>query len=325
MPYRRPPGLMRLLRLAPALLLIAAVMACTAARPDGGAAFDTTKDHPATSDERAAQRPHWKLPNPDSILPGSRVLTEAYGPHPLQQMDIYLPPLPPGTADAPVIIMVHGGSWKGGDKTNPTVVANKLRHWLPRGYVFVSVNYRLLPEALALEQAGDVAAAVRMVADNAARWGARADRMILMGHSAGAHLAALLSSRPDMAGRPVAGTVVLDSAALNIPEVMSRRHSPMYDAAFGSSPAYWAMASPATQWTPDAVPMLLVCSTRRPDNPCQMAQAFATMTERAGRHTAVLPQRLTHMDISDTLGTPGDYTNAVDAFITERLQAAERQ
>lgn len=322
MPHHRPTGFLRLLRLAPTLLLLAALMACATARPKGDAALDPTGEHLSSADELAAQRPHWKRLNPDSFLPGSRVLTEAYGPHPLQQMDIYLPPLPPGTAAAPVIIMVHGGSWKGGDKTNPTVVANKLRHWLPKGYVFVSVNYRLLPDAQALEQAGDVAAAVRMVADNAARWGARADRMVLMGHSAGAHLVALLSSRPGMTGRPVAGTVVLDSAALDIPEVMHRRHSAMYDAAFGSSPAYWATASPATQWTPDAVPMLLVCSTKRPDNPCQMAKAFAAMTERAGRQTQVLPQRLSHMDISDTLGKPGDYTNAVDAFITARLQAA---
>jgi len=252
-----------------------------------------------------------------AILPGARKLTMSYGADPAQALDIYVPPnLPRG---APVIVMVHGGAWKIGDKANTGSVENKLRHWLPQGYVFVSVNYRMLPQAMAYAQAQDVAAALRWTQGHAADWGASDRRIILMGHSAGAHLVALLSSKPSMVGKPWAGTVVLDSAAMKISTAMAGRHPKFYDEAFGSDPANWAQASPMDQWTPSAVPMVLVCSTKRPDRPCDDARAFQALARRAGVPMPVLPQPLSHADINRTLGLPGAYTDAVDRFIAERL------
>lgn len=259
--------------------------------------------------------------DPAAIVPGSRRLVETYGPHPAQVMDVYLPPHP---QHAPVIVMVHGGAWKIGDKANPGLMDNKLARWLPKGFVLVSINYRMLPDAMALEQAGDVAAAVRRVADAAPGWGADPARIILMGHSAGAHLVALVSSAPSLLDRPVAGTVVLDSAAMDVPAIMQRRHLGFYDEAFGKNPSYWIKASPQQQWTTSAVPMLLVCSTKRADKPCTAAEAFAAKTARAGRTTPVLPQALTHGEINHQLGLPGAYTDAVDGFITARLEQAAR-
>lgn len=252
-----------------------------------------------------------------AILPGARKLTTSYGPDPAQALDIYVPP--GALRDAPVIVMVHGGAWKIGDKANTGSVENKLKYWLPKGYVFVSVNYRMLPEAMALTQAQDVAAAVRWTQSHARDWGADADKLILMGHSAGAHLVALLSSKPSMVGRPWAGTVVLDSAAMKVSSVMSGRHPKFYDEAFGADPAGWAQASPMDQWTPSAVPMMLVCSTKRPDRPCDDARDFQALARRAGADMPVLPQALTHADINGTLGQPSAYTRAVDAFIRARL------
>ncbi len=247
-----------------------------------------------------------------AIAPGARKLEVSYGPSAKQAIDVYVPP---GARDAPVIVMVHGGAWKIGDKANAGSVENKLKHWLPKGYVFVSVNYRLLPEAMAQGQAQDVAAAMRLVQARAGEWGADPRRIVLMGHSAGAHLAALLSSKPDMVGRAWAGTVVLDSAAMKVSTVMQRRHPGFYDEAFGGDPAAWARVSPMDQWTRAAVPMLLVCSSQRPDRPCDEAEAFAALTARAGVKTPVLPQALSHADINRTLGLPGPYTQAVDAFL----------
>ncbi len=280
---------------------------------------DTGRQENGTAARRGSspQRPA----DPAAIVPGSRRLSESYGPNPAQSMDVYLPPNP---QHAPVIIMVHGGAWRTGDKANPGLMDNKLARWLPKGFVLVSINYRLLPDAMALTQAEDVAAAVRRVADAAPGWGADPARIILMGHSAGAHLVALVSSAPSMLDRPVAGTVVLDSAAMDVPAVMQRRHLGFYDDAFGKNPSYWIKTSPQQQWTTSAVPMLLVCSTKRADKPCLAADAFAAKTARAGRKTPVLPQALTHGEINHQLGLPGAYTDAVDGFITARLEEAAR-
>lgn len=253
-----------------------------------------------------------------AILPGARMLTQGYGPDARQQIDVYLPP---GVENAPIIVMVHGGAWKIGDKANTGSVENKLKYWLPKGFIFVSVNYRMLPQAMAYDQAQDVANAVRWTQAQARDWGGDAQKLVLMGHSAGAHLVALLSSNPAMVGQSWAGTVVLDSAVMRVSDTLDQRHPKFYDEAFGSDPAYWAKTSPADQWTPAAVPMILVCSRKRPDKPCEDAKAFADLTGKAGRKTLVLPQDLTHADINRTLGLPSSYTSAVDDFITARLKS----
>lgn len=251
-----------------------------------------------------------------AILPGARKQTDAYGTDAAQRLDVYVPP---GARGAPILIMVHGGAWMIGDKANTGSVENKLEHWLTRGWIVVSVNYRMLPDAMAHAQAEDVAEAVQWVQGYAEDWGGDPRKIILMGHSAGAHLVALVSSKPAMVGQSWAGTVVLDSAAMQVSAIMAGRHPGFYDQAFGADPAYWSQASPMDQWTPKAVPMMLVCSTRRPDDPCDDARRFQAKAQAAGRDIPVLPQALTHADINRTLGLPGAYTDAVDAFIADRL------
>jgi arylformamidase len=251
-----------------------------------------------------------------AIAPGARKLTQSYGTDDKQQIDVYLPP---NAKNAPILVMVHGGAWKLGDKANAGVIENKLKHWLPKGFIVVSVNYRLLPEAMADEQARDVAEAVKWVQAYAGDWGGSEQKIILMGHSAGAHLVALLSARPEQVGRPWAGTVVLDSAVLRVSDVMGKPHQRFYDEAFGSDPAAWAAVSPMDQWSPAAVPMMLVCSSQRPDKPCAAAEAFQAKARAAGRPMPVLPQALSHGEINQTLGLDSPYTAAVDAFIAGRL------
>jgi len=251
-----------------------------------------------------------------AIQPGARKLTQSYGGDARQAVDIYIPP---NAHNTPVLVMVHGGAWMVGDKANTGSVENKLKHWLPRGFIVVSVNYRMLPDIMAYEQAVDVAHAVAYVQDHAAGWGGDAGKLILMGHSAGAHIVALISSAPDMVGQPWAGTVILDSAVMDVPAVMQRRHLGFYDKAFGSDPDDWRKASPIDRWTPKAVPMMLVCSTKRPDHPCDAANALHDKAAKAGKPMPVFPRDLTHEEVNRTLGLPGDYTDAVDAFIAGRL------
>lgn len=252
----------------------------------------------------------------ETLVPGSRRLTESYGEDPLQALDVYLPP---HATDAPILVMVHGGGWKEGDKGEPHVVVNKLKRWLPQGFIVISVNTRLLPQAMAYEQAEDLAKAMKWIQGHARTWGGRSDKIILMGHSSGGHLVALLSSKPSMVGKPWAGTVALDTSALHIPSKMRKSHLPFYDAAFGSDPGYWTKASPMNQWTAKAVPMMLVCSSQRPDKPCSEAKEFQKQAAHAGREMIVSPQNLSHAEINDTLGESNAYTGAVETFIMRQL------
>lgn len=265
--------------------------------------------------QRLAERARAHLPENDAVTvpAGVRRLADlAYGSDPANRLDAYLPQHPNGR----VIVMVHGGGWRHGDKARSPVVDNKLAHWSARGDTFVSVGYRLLPQAGPLEQAADVAAALAYVQRNARAWHADPTNVVLMGHSAGAHLVALLSADPALATgvAPWRGTVALDSAALDVPALMRQRHPKLYDDAFGSDPADWRAASPQQRLTAAAPPMLLVCSSQRRDA-CPAARAFANAAHARGLRADVLPQARTHGRINAELGLPGAYTAAVDAFL----------
>src|SRR5262245_66582267 len=91
----------------------------------------------------------------------------AYGPGKLQTMDVYLPPKAKG---APIILMVHGGAWAFGDKTNPQVYENKVARWVPRGFIFVSINYPMVPDSNPVQRADDVARAMAAVQKAAPGW-----------------------------------------------------------------------------------------------------------------------------------------------------------
>lgn len=242
----------------------------------------------------------------------------AYGDDPRQRMDVYLPSGQLPDARAPVIFMVHGGAWMVGDKAARGVVQGKLARWLPRGLALVSVNYRLLPQADPLEQARDVARALAQAQRQAAGWGADGTRFILMGHSAGAHLVALLAASPALAvqagAQPWLATVALDSAAMDVPLIMQVRHLRLYDRAFGTDRAFWTAASPYHQLTRPVAPMLLVCSTLRDDS-CYQARRLQQRAAALGSPVSVLEQPLSHADINQRLGEEPAYTEAVEAFL----------
>jgi acetyl esterase/lipase len=254
----------------------------------------------------------------NSTLPaGVRVLRDQpYGADKQQRLDVYLPAQPDG---APILLMVHGGGWRTGDKAAKSVVENKVARWLPRGFIFISADYRLLPGADPQQQAQDVARALAYVQNKAASWGGSAGKIAVLGHSAGAHLVALLAADParqrQFGVRPWLGTVSLDSAALDVEQLMHRRHLPLYDHAFGSSPDYWRTLSPIANLQGDATPMLLVCSTRRSDGSCREAHQFADKAATLGVRASVLEQNLSHREINVQLGMPGAYTTAVEAFL----------
>ena len=264
-----------------------------------------------------------------AVPDGVRRITDLpYGQDERQRMDVYLPAAAAvnggNTAKAPVIVMVHGGAWMVGNKAMPKVVENKVAYWVKqKGYIFVSVGYRLIPQADPLLQARDVATALAKAQGLAASWGGDPAKFVLMGHSAGAHLAALLAASPALAREAGAqawlGTVALDSAALDLERIMQARHMRFYDRVFGADPAYWRSVSPSSVLAPDATPMLLVCSTQRADGSCAQSRDFAAKVTARGARASVLPQDLTHEQVNTTLGLPGAYTEAVDGFMNGLL------
>ncbi|MFZ6768858.1 alpha/beta hydrolase [Undibacterium sp. Di26W] len=256
------------------------------------------------------------------LPPGTRVLRDiAYGSDQRQTVDVYLPAAVIAHPGMPVIVMVHGGAWKVGNKTARGVVENKAAHWLPKAYVFIAINYRMLPDTKPLEQADDVARALAMAQGRAAEWGGSRSKFILMGHSAGAHLVSVLASNPAIASKAGAGpwlaTISLDSAAYNIKQIMEQKHYRFYDDAFGSDPAYWQAVSPSLLLKQAAAPFLAVCSSQRPDKPCLQAEAFVSKAKSLGMLAQTLPQGLSHADINKNLGLENAYTAAVDKFLKE--------
>jgi len=251
---------------------------------------------------------------------GTAIRNVAYGPDPAQRFDLYLPT---NASRAPVVFYVHGGGWANGDKTNPGL-ANKLAYWLPKGYAVISSNYRMVPVAMPLEQARDVARGVALAQRRASEWELDPARLVLMGHSAGAHLVALLGADPrllaEAGARPPLGVVSLDSGALDVPALMGQRRVPkLYHEAFGADPAYWRSVSPQQQLGRDGVPMLLVCSGERgfPTSPCDEARKLAQRAEAVRVPMRVQPEPLNHGEINKDLGLPSDYTGRVGDWIDQ--------
>lgn len=249
----------------------------------------------------------------------------AYGSDALQTFDVYLPA--ERQTDAPVIVMVHGGGWKRGDKTMRRSLDAKRERWVPRGFIFVSTNYRLLPETEVKDQLADIALAIATAQEKAASWGGDRRRFILMGHSAGAHLVSLYAASPRFAAagaNAVLGTIALDSAALDVTRIMAQPHFDLYNRPFGDDPAYWKAMSPIHQLATGAPPALLVCSSRRTDS-CSQAEAFAERTRSLGNHADVLREDLSHGAINSELGLDNDYTRAVERFMAGLDPAVARR
>lgn len=255
-------------------------------------------------------------PRPPAIAPEVTIVRDvAYGADAKQRLDVYIPR---GARNAPVVFMVHGGGWRTGDKRSRGVVGNKVRRWSRAGIVVISANYRLLPGTDPVEQARDVARALAAAQARLADWGGDPGKVVLMGHSSGAHLVALLNAHPTLAtslgARAWLGAIILDSAVLDVVQSMTRPHLPLYTRAFGKDRDYWREASPAHHLASGASPMLLVCSSLRRDS-CPAATGFASKATSLGVRAEVVPVRKSHAAIDAELGAPGEYTEAVEAFL----------
>lgn len=252
-----------------------------------------------------------------TLPPGAVELS--YGSDARQKVDLAKPA---GQARAPLLLFVHGGGWSIGDKR--LGAGQKGAHFLGQGWAFASTNYRLVPQARVEDQAADVASAIAMLRRQP---GIDPDRIVLMGHSAGAHLAALVASDPQWlakAGVPlsaVRGAVLLDGAGYDVAGQMAEPRNQvlaMYRQAFGSDPARQAALSPTVHAkAPNARHWLILPVASRRDSTAQ-SEALAAALRTGGSKAEVRPQPgKTHATINRDLGAAGDPTTAVvDAFLS---------
>ena len=118
------------------------------------------------------------------------MLNESYGTDALQKMDIYLP-AGRSVTSTKVIVMIHGGGWIQGDKSDFTVMVDTLKKRLP-GYAIFNINYRLAayPSNIFPTQELDVKAAIEFIYGNRNTY-LIGDKFVLLGASAGGHLSLL--------------------------------------------------------------------------------------------------------------------------------------
>jgi arylformamidase len=258
------------------------------------------------------------------IGPPPDVKDVAYGTHERQRFDVYLPK---GDAarggPAPMILMAHGGGWCVGDKSLKSTVQNKVARWTAKGFIVASTNYPMLTNGRdALAQAHEVATAAAHLQKNAAQWGGDASKLILMGHSAGAHLVSLVGTAKDIrdaAGmQNVLGVVSIDAGATDL-EMQMPKVVPFlklrYTEAFGTDPARWPQMSPFHRLDKTSAPWLGICSTTRPDKPCEQSEAYVQKSLALGIPAAVLALSKGHGKLNSELGKPGSYTDSVEKFM----------
>jgi acetyl esterase/lipase len=242
---------------------------------------------------------------------------------PEQVLDVY--PAPHGCS-APVVVWVHGGGWQRGDKRNQ--IDDKVRLWNDAGYAVVSVNYRLTDPGAATPvrfptHAEDVAAAIAWVHDHIADDGGDPDRIAVLGHSAGAQLAATVATDPKYLAAHGLGLDALRCAGALDTEgydvtAKAARGNPIYRAAFGDDPAGWADASPIEHVRAGAgIPDFFVVERGTPRRRRE-AEAFVERLRGAGVAVTVVDAgALTHAEVNSAVGRSGDdvVTPPLQAFL----------
>ncbi len=256
---------------------------------------------------------------------GAREIT--YGSNPLQRLDLSVPRN--GEGGVPLVVFIHGGGWSIGDKG--VGAGTKAKHFNGLGYGFASLNYRLVPQATVEQQAADIAAALAELRKRAGELDIDGSRIVLMGHSAGAHLAALVAADPrylKAAGVPmnaVRGVVLLDGAGYDVAKQMADPRNlvrSMYAAAFGSDPERQYRLSPiAHAAAPNVAKWLILPVASRADSPAQ-SRALADALCRNGTDAVVTPvPDSNHMKLNRDLGTVGDLaTSEVDRFVVAAIK-----
>jgi acetyl esterase/lipase len=254
--------------------------------------------------------------------------------HERQILDVYAPE---NAMNLPVVFWIHGGGWQAGDKS---LVALKPKAFTEAGFVFVSIQHRLLPAVEMGDITRDVAKALGWVHKNIATYGGDPTRLLVMGHSSGGQLAALMCTDDRYAkaeGLPlttIKGCVPVDADTFDIPaiiEVAETRarvhHLPLptygHRQKFGNDPAKHRDFSTVTHVASNKgiPPFLILHIAGHPDTTAQ-ARRLGAVLEAAGIPVKVVAGReTTHASINDRLGSADDpVTKELFAFARKNVE-----
>lgn len=229
-------------------------------------------------------------------------------------LDVYAPAAARGK---PVILFVHGGSWRMGDKSRwPWRYDIIGKRFARQGVVFVVISYRLAPEAKYDDQARDVARAVGWASRNVNRFGGAPNKIFLMGHSAGAHLVALVTlDRRYLKDAGVNAAAIKGVIGISGPYDITRAYAeaPWFsrrfqlEPAFGKDPRRYATASPINYVSSQAPPFLLFYAQHEQRYFGDVATDFGRALRRRGVPAVVRQLRgKTHITEVWTLGSSRD-------------------
>jgi arylformamidase len=240
--------------------------------------------------------------------------------HERQVLDIYAPEGAKGSL--PVVFWIHGGGWQGGDKTDVQI---KPRVFVERGYIFVSTNYRLLPHVEMKVIIQDVAKSLGWVHKNIAKHGGDPKRIFVMGHSAGAQLAALICiddrylKAEGVPMEVLKGCVPVDGDTYDIPamiltaELRQTFHGlplPEYGhrAKFGNDPKKHTDFSAVTHVAKgkSIPPFLILHVAGHPDVTAQAQRLGAVLTKAEIPVKVFSARESTHNKLNADLGVPDD-------------------
>lgn len=246
-----------------------------------------------------------------------------------QVLDVYSPT---GAKDLPVVFWIHGGGWQAGNKSD---VQHKPQAFMDRGFVFVSTNYRLLPNVEMQTIFRDIAKSLHWVHDHIAEYGGNPKRIIVGGHSAGAQLAALICiddrylKDEGLSLAMIKGCIPVDGDTYDVPAIIEtaetrRRVHGMpppklgHREKFGNSEEKHKDYSAVTHVAKDKgiPPFLIIHVAEHPDTTAQ-AQRLANVLKEAGIPATLYGGRETsHGKINADLGLPDDPgTKAMWAFV----------
>ncbi len=240
-------------------------------------------------------------------------------------LDIY----PTDAKNIPVVVYVHGGGWQRGTKSN---VEEKPAAFNSRAFVFVAVNYRLIPEVNVEQEVRDVSAAIAWVKGNIANYGGDPERIFLMGHSAGAHLVSLIATDESyleaegLSLTDIKGVVSLDTQAYDLFTLMANLpegNGDAYRVTFGDDPENWKALSPITYVaTGKNIPPFFLAYTGDREDRHALTDIFAQRLLENGIPVVVLPAtNKTHEQINAQFGLEGDYvTEAVFQWLEEMMK-----
>lgn len=245
--------------------------------------------------------------------------------HKRQVLDIYTAKNRPGRP-VPVVFWIHGGGWQVGDKSD---VALKPKVLTERGFVFVSTNYRLLPEVKMEVLIGDVARSLGWVHRNIAKYGGDPNRIVVGGHSAGAQLAALICTderylkKEGVSFDVLKGCIPVDGDTYDIPKIImtAEFRQAIYGGKmftfghrqkFGNDPVKHVDFSAVTHVARDKgiPPFLLLYFPGNPNTRAQARRLESVLKDAGIPVTAYGKRDSNHSRLNNDLGKPDDPATA---------------